>query len=193
MLQETSLDAAQTGVDFVAFADDCRVVGKVDLADARLADLMNRQETILVRECVVTSTADGHVRSFDLLEISRDELDIVVVTGPRGDPTRRLATRPAEVAMQLGPYSAAGFIHGPPTANPVRGFFNRPVMVAMTEAVLEYQYCRESVEERFHTVLINRRLAESLHLLEGYLTAPGMLEPSGEAASTDPEAAPPAP
>ena len=166
------MDAARGGVDFVAFAEDCRVEGKVDLGDSRLADLLNRQETIMVRDCVVTSTADGHAQAFDELEIQRDELDIVVVSGPRGDPSRRLATRPAGVAMQLGPYSAAGFMHGPPTANPVRGFHNKPIMVALTDAVLEYQFCREAVEERFSTVLVNRHLAESLHLLEGYLMSP---------------------
>jgi hypothetical protein len=192
VLQETTIDAAQAGVDFVAFAEDCRVEGKVDLGDLRLADLLNRQETITVRDCVVTSTADGHAQSFDELEIGRDELDIVVVSGPRGDPSRRLATRPAGVAMQLGPYSAAGYMHGPATSNPVRGFYNRPIMVALTDAILEYQFCREPVEERFSTVLINRRLAESLHLLEGYLTAPEMLEPSEEAAPIDPGADQPA-
>ena len=178
MLQETDLGAAQAGVDFVGYAEDCRVEGKVDLQESRLADLLNRQDTITVRNCVVTSTSDGHARSFDELEISRDELDIVVASGPRGDPSRRLATRPAGVAMQLGPYSAAGFMHGPPTANPVRGIHNKPVMVALTDAVLEYQFCRELVEERFGTVLVNRHLAESLHLLEGYVTAPEMLSDS---------------
>jgi hypothetical protein len=168
VLQETSADAAQDSVDFVGFAEDCRVEGKIDLRELRLADLLNRQETITVRECVVTSTEDGHAQSFDELEIARDELDIVVASGPRGDPSRRLATRPSGVAMQLGPYSAAGFMHGPPSANPVRGFYNRPVMIALTDAILEYQFCREAVEERFGTVLINRHRADSLHLLEGW-------------------------
>jgi len=192
VLQETVIDDARGGVAFVAFSEDCRVEGKVDLGGSRLADLLNREETITVRDCVVTSTADGHAQAFDELEISRDELNIVVASGPRGDPSRRLATRPAGVAMQLGPYSAAGFMHGPATSNPVRGFHNRPIMVALTDAVLEYQFCREPVEERFGTVLINRHMAESLHLLEGYMTAPEMLETSDGAASTDPAAAPPA-
>jgi len=30
-----------TQIDFVGFADDCRVEGKVDLEDARLADMLN--------------------------------------------------------------------------------------------------------------------------------------------------------
>ncbi len=175
MTQETSGDAVDEGVEFIGFAEDCRVEGRVDLGESRLADLLNRDEKITVRDCVVVSTLDGHARSFDELVIARDELDVVVANGPRGDPSRRLATRPAGVAMQLGPYSAAGFMHGPPTANPVRGFYNMPAMVALTDAVLEYQFCMQPVEERFKTVLVNRHQASSLNLLDGYMTAPEML------------------
>jgi len=85
-----------------------------------------------------------------------------VASGPRGDPKRRLATRPSGVAMRLGPYCAEGFMHAPPTANPVRGFSRRPAMVAVTDAVLEYQYCDEPVSEWYRTLLVNRELAMSL-------------------------------
>ncbi len=178
MSQETLPDAFDAGVEFIGFAEDCRVEGRVDLRDSRLADLLNREDKITVRDCIVVSTLDGHARSFEELVISRDELDVVVANGPRGDPSRRLATRPAGVAMQLGPYSAAGFMHGPPTANPFRGFYNKPAMVALTDVILEYQFCLQPVEERFKTVLVNRHQASSLSLLEGYMTAPEMLSTS---------------
>jgi hypothetical protein len=108
------------------FADDCRVEGKVDLEDARLADLLNRHPTIVVHDVKLVSTLDGHTQEFDELEIKRDELDIVVASGPRGDPKRRLATKPNGVTMKLGPYCAEGFMHAPPTANPVRSIGRRP-------------------------------------------------------------------
>jgi hypothetical protein len=149
-------------IDFVGFADDCRVEGKVDLEDSRLADLLNRRSSILVHDAVVTSTSDGHRQSFEKLEIGRNELDIVVASGPRGDPKRRLSTKPSGVAMRLGPYSTEGFLHAPATANPVRGFDRRPAMVAVTDAVLEYQFCDAPVSEWFRTVLVNRELAVSL-------------------------------
>ena len=151
-----------TEIEFVGFSDDCRVEGKVELDDARLADLLNRNQTIVVRDCVVVSTTDGHSQEFDKLEIERDELDIVVASGPRGDPKRRLATKPNGVNLKLGPYSAEGFIHAPPTANPVRGFNRRPAMVAITDAVLEYQFCNEPKSEWFRTLLVNREMAISL-------------------------------
>jgi hypothetical protein len=162
MVQEVAGDAMGTDIDFVGFAEDCRVEGRVDLEDSRLADLLNRRKTIAVRDVTLVSTLDGHTQEFDKLEISRDELDIVVASGPRGDPKRRLATKPNSVTVKLGPYCAEGFMHAPPTANPVRGFDRRPAMVAITDAVLEYEFCREPVSQWFRTLLVNRDLAISL-------------------------------
>ena len=110
----------------------------------------------------VVSTLDGHTQVFEHLEIERNELDIVVASGPRGDPKRRLATKPNGVNMRLGPYSAEGFIHAPPTANPVRALGRRPAMVAITDSVLEYKFCNEPVSEWFRTLLVNREMAMSL-------------------------------
>jgi hypothetical protein len=163
-----------TEIDFVGFADDCRVEGTVDLTeDARLADLLNRRPTIVVHSVTVVSTLDGHTQQLDELEISRDELDLVVASGPRGDPKRRLATKPSGVTMRLGPYSAEGFLHGPPTSNPVSDIGRRQPMVAMTDVVLEYQFCEEPISEWHRTLLVNREMAMSLRAA----TRPGGLQP----------------
>jgi hypothetical protein len=160
-------------IDFVGFADDCRVEGKVELDDARLADLLNRRRTIVVHDVKLVSTLDGHTQEFDELEIQRDELNIVVASGPRGDPKRRLATRPNGVAMKLGPYCAEGFMHAPPTANPVRDIDHRPTMVAITDAVLEYDFCEKPVSQWFRTLLVNRELAMSLRTV----ASPNAIQP----------------
>ena len=151
-----------TDIEFVGFSGDCRVEGRVELEDSRLADLLNRHKTITVRDVTLVSTLDGHTQEFEKLEISRDELDIVVASGPSGDPKRRLATKPNGVTMKLGPYCAEGFMHAPPTANPVRSFDRKPAMVAITDAVLEYQSCGQPVSQWFRTLLVNRELAISL-------------------------------
>ena len=149
-------------IEFVGFSDDCRVEGKLDLEDARLADLLNRRRTIVVHDVTLVSTLDGHTQAFDKLEILRDELNVVVASGPRGDPKRRLATKPNGVAMKLGPYCAEGFMHAPPTANPVRDINHRPAMIAITDAVLEYDFCEQPVSQWFRTLLVNRDLTVSL-------------------------------
>ena len=172
MPQERTGETRRTDIDFVGFADDCRVEGRVDLEDARLADLLNRRKMITVRDCVLVSTLDGHTREFDRLVISLNKLDIVVASGPRGDPRRRLATKPNGAVVKLGPYCAEGFMHAPPTANPVRGFDRRPAMVAITDAVLEYQFCDKPVSQWFLTLLVNRDLAKSLRSV----ASPGILQ-----------------
>jgi hypothetical protein len=92
-----------------------------------------------------------------------------VASGPRGDLKRRLATKPNGVTVKLGPYCAEGFMHAPPTANPVRSFDRKPAMVAITDAVLEYEFCSEPVSQWFRTLLVNRELAISLRTV----TSPG--------------------
>jgi hypothetical protein len=165
MPQEDLGDAMGTDIDFVGFSGDCRVEGRVDLDDCRLADMLNGSKTITVRNVTLVSTTDGHTQEFDTLEISRDELDIVVASGPRGDPKRRLATKPNSVTVKLGPYSAEGFMHAPPTANPIRSLNRKPAMIAITDAVLEYDFCSQPVSQWFRTLLVNRELAISLRMV----------------------------
>jgi hypothetical protein len=64
-------------------------------------------------------------------------------------------------------------MHAPPTTNPVRSIRNRPVMVAMTDAVLEYRFCDEPVSQWFRTILVNRDLAISLRTV----ASPSSLRP----------------
>ena len=151
-----------TQVEFVGFADGCRVKGRVDLEDARLADLLNRQSSIVVNDTVVICTEDGRRRRFKKLEIGRDELDVIVASGPRGDPKRRRATRSDCVAMKLGTYSAEGFLHAPRAASTIDEL---PPMLALTDAVLEYQYRDKCVSEWFRTLLVNREIAASMRSL----------------------------
>lgn len=160
-----------TQVDFVGFSDDCRVEGKVELQDARLADLLNRSQAIVVKDVTLVSTLDGHTKRMKQLRISRDELSIVVATGPRGDPKRRLATRPNGVSMKLGPYNAEGFMHNPPMMSPVAA--DRPAMVAVTDAVLEYRFCDKPVSQWFRTLLVNRDVAISLRTVVPDSIQPG--------------------
>jgi hypothetical protein len=153
-------------VDFLGFADGCRVQGRVAFQDARLADMLNRQSRILVRDAVVVRTSDGFSQAFGELEVDRDELDIVVAEGPRGDPKRRRATACDCVSMQLGPYSAEGFMHSP-QGEAAPGIDDRPPMVAVTDAVLEYRFGDESRSEWFRTLLVNRDLATSIRTVVG--------------------------
>lgn len=159
--------AMGTPIEFIGYAADCRVEGRLELEDARLADLLNREQTITLRDVLVTSHHDGQCHQLDQLQVERDELEAVVASGPRGDPARRLATRPNGVEMRVGSYVAEGYMHAPPTANPVRNLQRRPPMVALTDAIIEYRFCDQPVAERFPTILVNRTYADSLRAAGG--------------------------
>ena len=154
-------------VEFVGFAEGCCVTGKVGLGDARLADLLNRQRTIIVKDAVVVRTLDGHIDNFEQLEIGCDELAIVVANGPSGDPRRRMPTTAECVTLQLGPYSAEGFVHAPLSEIAEPGMEDGPAMVALTDAWLEYQFRDEPRSEWFRTLLVNRAMAISLRTVVG--------------------------
>ncbi|HEX7591027.1 MAG TPA: hypothetical protein VF375_03680, partial [Candidatus Limnocylindrales bacterium] len=47
-------------------------------------------------------------------------------------------------------------------ANPIRDINHRPAMIAITDAVLEYDFCEQPVSQWFRTLLVNRDLAVSL-------------------------------
>jgi hypothetical protein len=141
------------------FAEGCRVEGRIFLEDARLADLLNRQRTIVVKDARVVHTDDGHSQEFDELELLRDELEVVVANGPRGDPKRRLDTLASCVSMKLGPYSAEGFVHSPQSTPTAWALDQEPAMVALTDAVLEYRFCDKPVSEWFRTLLVNQAVA----------------------------------
>jgi len=152
-------------IEFVGFAADCRVEGKLELADARLADLLNREWSIHLRHALVVGTEDGRRRRFDELDIGRHELDVVVASGPSGDPRRRQSTTSDCVAMSLGPYRAEGFIHFPAAARAVANAAGEQPMIALTDATLEYDEGSKRRSRWFRTLLVNRELAASIRIV----------------------------
>lgn len=151
-----------TEIDFVGYAADCRVEGRLELEGERLSDMLNTRESLRLRTVVLTAHADGRAEMLDELELDRAELIAVVAVGPRGNPSRQIGTRSREVEVRAGPYVIRGFIHGPPAGNAFRGIEHRPPLIALTEARLEYQLCGEPVEERVEALLVNRQLAASV-------------------------------
>jgi hypothetical protein len=152
-------------IEFVGFAADCRVEGKLDLADARLADLLNREWSIHLHHALVVGTEDGRRHSFDELDIARDELEAVVASGPSGDPKRRQSTTSDCVTMSLGPYRAEGFIHFSAAPRAAAESGGGQPMIALTDAILEYDQGSKRRSEWFRTLLVNRELAASIRMV----------------------------
>jgi len=142
-------------VHFVGYAADCVVTGEVALEGDRLTDLLTGQEEYSVDAVTLESLDEGRVVEVPTANVLREELCVVSATGPRGDPRRRLRTRPHPMRAQVGPYEVFGYLHATPTADPVTTALRRAV-VPMTTGWIRYRRGSEMIERRHDGMLINR-------------------------------------
>ena len=141
-------------IPFTAYAEDCTVSGEVDLPTDRLSDLLSTTEEFQVGPAAFRALDDGHVVEADSVDICRDDLCIVVASGPRGLPARRIWTRQHPVRARVGPYVVIGYLHAPPTIDPLRTTDRRPI-VALTASVIGYTEAGETRWVESDAVLLN--------------------------------------
>lgn len=148
--------AAWTQLDFVAYAEDSVLSGRVELRADRLTDLLNAHDEFVLESVLVASLADGRAIEAAELLVARDELFLVHATGPRGSRGRRQRTRQHPIAMQLGPYHVRGYVHALPGTDPIANLRRRRPMVPLTEAWIEYELNGVREGRRVSTVVVNR-------------------------------------
>ena len=146
---------------FTAYAEDCTLTGEVTLAADRLADLLSSTEEFEVQGAVFTALDDGRVVEAGTAEILRDDLCIVVASGPRGRVERRLWTRQHAVRVRVGPYVVLGYLHAPPTINPLRTTDRRPI-VALTACSIGYAEAGTPKWAESEAVLLNTSKIDTL-------------------------------
>lgn len=141
-------------IPFTAYADDCTVSGEIDLRADRLADLLVSTEEFEVDHPSLRALADGHVVEAESVGVYRDDLCIVLATGPRGRAERRLWTRQHPVRARVGPYVVVGYLHAPPTIDPFQSAHHRS-MVALTAGVVGYTEAGNPLWVSSDAVLVN--------------------------------------
>ncbi len=100
-------DALLPLVEFVAYAEDCLLSGRVRLAADRLTDMLNEHDEFeLIDVMVERLDGLGRSRSSEVL-VRRDELLLVHATGPRGNHARRHRTREHPVRSGSAPTTSA--------------------------------------------------------------------------------------
>ena len=153
-------------VEFDAYAADCRVHGRIELAEYRLSDQLNGAMELVIRDARIEDLADGHVVAIPELTVGREEVCAVVANGPRGDETRRLNTRTTHVRVEVGPYRIEGWVHSPPAGDPFASVLRRGAWVPLTDVIVFYARSREDFRERVSTLLVNRHLMRSFRAVE---------------------------
>lgn len=139
----------------VAWAGDCMVRGAVDLGQGRLSDLVNELETVTFFDATMRAIDDGHELALSEVEVGRDELHVVEISGRRGDPTRRLRTIQERVLVELGPYRVTGNLHRPPSTQPMASLSRFVHFVPMTDADIVLDLKPDEVLHQA-TILVNR-------------------------------------
>jgi hypothetical protein len=142
-------------IPFTAYAEDCTVTGEVALTSDRLSDFLAATEEYQVDTVAFRALDDGRVVEAPSASIQRDDLCLVAASGPRGRPERRLWTRQYPVRARIGPYVVLGYLHAPPTIDPLR-MTDRRTIVALTSSVVEYDLGGELQREQAEAVLVNR-------------------------------------
>ena len=171
----------------VAWAEDCRLEGEVDLGDGRLSDVVNDLDILVFSAATVVAIDDGHTLELDELEVARRDLSLIEVAGRRGDPLRRLRTIPEHVRLEVGPFTVTGNLHRAPSAHPLNALTRWSRFLPVTEAYVEIDGSA-SVPAAHEVVLVNRDRIGTYHVL---LDAPPMWVPAPPEAERQPEAAQP--
>jgi hypothetical protein len=148
--------ALQPMVDFVAFAEDCLLSGRIRLRAERLTDMLNEHEEFLLVDVMAQPLDTPEIVEVTEVLVRRDDLLMVTATGPRGDLARRTRTRPTFVAVHIGPYAVRGNIHEYPGLDAVAGIKRRHPMVPLTDAWVDYPFGGKPLRQRLGTAIVNR-------------------------------------
>lgn len=172
--------AAPAGeLDFIAYAEDCRLSGRTVMDGGRLTDMLNEHDEYALVGVTVERFEDGQPIHVEDIVVARDELYLVHASGPRGDVARRHHTTPLYVAIKTGPYEVRGFFHALPGADPVAAMRRRKAMVPLTNARVAYVHDGQLEDVRFETLIVNREQADWVVSME-----PSQAEfPSGPAST----------
>ena len=158
-------------IHMVAFTEDCRVSGQIQLDCDRLSDTLNGHHDYLLCDVLVESLLDGRSIHADEVPIARDELVAVLAEGPRGDPSRRTHTRAYPVSVVVGPYVVHGSIHSLPGVDPLAAARRRRPMIPLSGATIEYPTPTGREVSSCGTIVINRETVDSI-VLDGVPESP---------------------
>ena len=161
---------------FVAFTEDCRVSGRIQLDSDRLSDTLNGHRDYLLCDVLVESLEDGRSVHADEVPVARDELLAVLTDGPRGDPSRRTHTLTYPVTITAGPYLIRGNLHALPGVEPLASAHHRRPMIPLSDAWIEYRSGGSSQTTSCGTIVVNRETADWIQL--GF-TRPSVLTGAG--------------
>jgi hypothetical protein len=162
-------------VDFVAYASDCVLYGRVRLAAERLTDMLNAHDEFDLVDVMVERLDGLGAVEVKAVVVPRHELLLVHATGPRGSQERRTRTREHPLAFRVGPYEVRGDLHAFPGHDPLVTIRRRKSMVPITDAWVEYQVGAERRRQRVGALVVNRDQMDTVtHAIDEWVEVPDL-------------------
>jgi hypothetical protein len=137
-----------------AYAEDCSFTGEVVLTADRLSDFLASTDEFEVMNLSCRALDDGRVVDALFAPLVRDDLCLVAAGEPRGREELRVWTRQYPVVVHVGPYVVRGYVHAPPTIDPLN-LPSRRAILPLTSANVAYSEAGQHVEIEMETVLVN--------------------------------------
>ena len=161
-------------VEFVAYAIDGRLSGRIRLEASRLSDMLNDHDEFLLEEVLVERLPEGGAMVVPELLVQRSELILIHATGPRGDRSRRTRTTAYALELGAGLHRVTGNGHVAPGVDPVVSFRRRGPMVPLTDATIEYRTLHGPVREFAGTIVVNRDQLDWVKEVESGIQRPDL-------------------
>jgi hypothetical protein len=143
-------------IEFVGFAGDCTIAGRMTMFGDRLTDFLNGQERFRIHHVEFESLEDGHRLAVDSVSVERDDLLAVVATGPRGSEKARVSLQSNRLQVALGPYVVLGRLHSKPGSDVMTAVLKREPMIPLTNATIAYEVAGQIVARDVATIIVNR-------------------------------------
>ena len=152
-------------VDFFAYAGDCTVSGRIDLAAGRLSDRLDRAEDVVIHGARLHGFVDEPVAQVEKLRLGREDLFAVEATDVSGGDGRRIHTVRHLVRFLCGRYRFIGELHTLPGAPPLQAVMARRSMVPLTNAVAFFDRDGSAEVRRVAVLIVNGRRIERAELI----------------------------
>ena len=127
--------------------------------------MLDAHEALHLTDVRIERLDDGTTPSAEEIVIGRRELVAVQASGPRGDSSRRHATRRHPIAVESGDDPIARYLHADPAVDPMASIAAGPAMVPFTDAWIEYGSDGELRHRSEGTIIVNREKADRIRLV----------------------------
>ena len=84
----------------------------------------------------------------------------------------------AQIAIQSGNYLIGGYLHSPPGSDPIANVGERPLMVPLTDAWIEYWSGAGRTTQSIGTIIVNREQVDWMRVVTDEDLFGGLLRPA---------------